>query len=369
MMLALLGLSALNCSDAGAKARVEALLAKSTYVADFQKLDDEAKKQLAKDLQEVYDTLEGVAVKKSRLKTLCEPYLDRVPVKKSIDPSVKGDLKAYEKAASVSASPIPAKPHVAAGRVSVSSGSDVSSVGERVHVGRLSLDSSAPAPSPLKAPIVVSGSIKDRLALFQQQSEDMHMRVAAQKGKKDAAQDKRLLELQTALEALRGPLAEARAALEQATTNKQRTETLSKKAAEDADTAGFIQMSINLDDTALTASVKERINAEVAALFTAGIEAVAQKKRELYAAHGITDENAMQVISRLASANNFKDALFLSRFLAEDYLTKANAARLESEDANRQAVEQEAHADEILRGLADRFRLLSEEIDAMTTGK
>jgi hypothetical protein len=77
----------------------------------------------------------------------------------------------------------------------------------------------------------------------------------------------------------------------------------------------------------------------------------------------------MQVISRLAAANNFKDALFLSRFLAEDYLTKANAARLESEDANRQAVEQEAHADEILRGLADRFRLLSEEIDAMTAGK
>jgi len=175
--------------------------------------------------------------------------------------------------------------------------------------------------------------------------------------------------LQSQLEALRGPLDDARAALEQATANKQRTETLSRKAAEDTDSAGFIRISINLDDTALTTPVKERINAEVAALFTAGIEAVAQKKRESDLAHGITDENAMQVISRLAGANNFKDALFLSRFLVEGYLARATAARAEAEDANRQAVEQEAHADEILRGLADRFRLLSEEIDAMTTVK
>lgn len=407
MMLALLGLSALNCSDAGAKARVEALLAKSTYVADFQKLDDEAKKQLAKDLQEVYDTLEGVAVKKSRLKTLCDPYLDRIPVKKSIDPSVKGDLKAYEKAASVSASPIPAKPHVAPGRVSVSSGSDVPPVGERVHVGRLSLDSSAPAPSPLKAPIVVSGSIKDRLALFQQQSEDMHKRAEAQKGKKDAAQDKRLLELQTALEALRGPLAEARAAFELAVRGREDADRLRETAIEgemravagERDASENERLAVEGEDKAK--DIKESVvvvtgayglRAEEVDALSAAPD-ITQKKQSVFEKYGILEADSAGVAEgKLAMATKAERSV-----LAADMLSQAKAAleaarlarermakaRAESTDTReraakskadadalvQQAVEREAHADKILKDLEARFRDLSTELDAMTAGK
>lgn len=74
----------------------------------------------------------------------------------------------------------------------------------------------------------------------------------------------------------------------------------------------------------------------------------------------------MQVILNLAGANNFTDALFLSRFLAEDYSAKAAAARIEAEDANRQAIEQEANTERMLKDLAVRFQALSEEIQILS---
>lgn len=137
MMLALLGLSTLNCSDAGVKARVEAFLARPTYQADFKDLPEDQKRQLAQDLNEVYDSLVGVSVKKSQLKALCAPFLvkdSKAPVRVTT-----GQMKkAYEDG--LSASSPPRTQEVAPGRVSVSGGSDVPPVGERAPVGRLSLE-------------------------------------------------------------------------------------------------------------------------------------------------------------------------------------------------------------------------------------
>lgn len=274
-----------------------------------------------------------------------------------------------------------------------------------MHVGRLSLDSSAPAPSPLKAPIVVSGSIKDRLALFQQQSEDMHMRVVAQKGKKDDAQDKRLLELQTALEALRGPLEEARAAFELAIHAREDAERL-RQTATDAEmraVTGEREASEN-ERQAVEGEGKARDIKESVVVMTGayGLRAgevdalsatpdITQKKQGIFEKYGIleadsagvaegkleratTAERSVLAADMLSHAKTALDAARLARermerARAEAITTREGAARSKAEaDALvQQAVEREDHADRILKELDARFSALSAELDAMTS--
>ncbi len=403
ILLALLGLSSLNCADAGPKSRVEEFLAKPTYQADFQKLGDEQKKQLAKDLDEVVDQINGV--KKNVLRALCAPFLVK-DSKAPVAVSKGGKLKAYEDAAAVSSSLSPARVHVAPGRLSVSSGSDAPSSAERVHVGRLSLDE-APVASPPRAPIVVPGSIRDRLAFFQQQSEQMQLQVAAQRGKKDAAQDKRLLELQVELEASRGPLDEARSALEQADRASEDAERLRQTAIEgemravDGERGASENERLAVESEGKSRGIKESVEAMTVAyeLRVGEVDAlsatsdITQKKQGVFEKYGILEADSAGVAEgKLARATPAERSVLaadmlskskaaleaarsarerMERARAEATITRERAAKskADAEVLVQQAVERKSHAERILRELEERFRALSAELDAMTTVK
>lgn len=265
----------------------------------------------------------------------------------------------------------------------------------------------APAPSPLKAPIVVPGSIKDRLALFQQQSDDMHKRVVAQKGKKDAEHDKRLLELQAALDSLRTPLEEARAAFEHAVRAREDAERLRQTATESEMRAVAGERDANENERQAVESegkargIKESVEAMIVAyeLKTAEVDAlsaapdIAQKKQDVFEKYRILEadsagvaegklaratpaERSVLAADMLSHSKIALDAARLSRermerARAEATTTREGAARSKAEaDALvQQAFEREAHADRILKDLEARFRDLSARLDAITSGK
>ena len=404
ILLALLGFSALNCADTVLKSRVEGFLARSTYQADFKALPDDQKRQLAQDLNEVYDTLEGVAVKKANLRRLCEPFLDKGGAKAQVEVSRGIKAKAYE-AAAASSSSSPARVHVVPGRLSGSSGSDVPPLSDGVAVGRLSLD--APAVSPPRAPVVVPKLAADRLAFFQQQSADLERQVAAKKGKGDAARDQRLNELTAELGALRGPLDGARAALELAARAKGDAEGLRQTAIEDemravdGERGASESERLAVESEGKARGIKESVEAMMAAygLSTGEVDSlsddpnITQRKQDLFRKYGVLESEGVVAtegkLARITPAersvlaadmlSQSKAALEAARLArermerarAEATVTRERAARskADAEALLQEAIGQEAHADEILRGLADRFRLLSEEIDAMTAGK
>ena len=143
ILLALLGVSALKCADAGPKARVEEFLAKPTYQADFEKLSDEEKKQLAKDLNEVDDQLRGV--KKNILRALCAPYFNKVD-KAPLDPSYGKMRDAYLQAAA---------------------GNQVNKaeIAAPQKLKKMEEETQAPILAP-KAPLAIPGNLAEKIAFF-----------------------------------------------------------------------------------------------------------------------------------------------------------------------------------------------------------
>lgn len=383
----LLGISVLSCADEGSQARVERFLQKPNYQVEFGKLSDAEKKQLASDLNECFDKLAGVAVKKANLKRLCEPYLDKGDKAKALLDVTSGQKKKqYEDAAAVKYAG-PAQKEVG-----------------RIH-NVINKEDAIIAPP--KQVVRVEGSIADKLKFFQEQSAQLQKAIAQKDIEKP---NPRLVALKVDLDGLKAPLEDARSAFERATTARLEAEALNKQAADSA--ASAIESEKQAIDNEHLATESEKRSKEdadsaasAAAMFDgrqdAEVDAIMRnevkredKKSELFEKYGITQENAVAKIVELdGKPATAWDALLVCRILIEDYLSKSKAAleaaklahekaakareeailtrersektKAEVEELLRQATLGEADADRILKDLDSKYQAIASEIASL----